>query len=518
MSVPDPDEVAAALRELGGHVVEVGVSREGDPILAARFGDGPRAVRVIGGHHGDEGSAIVVTMAVARALSERGAPEGVEVWVVPVLNPDGTRAETRFNAADVDLNRNYSLAWDPDEPGAGEGPFSEPETRAMRALARARDFAGGVSLHSGATNIGWVWNWTTTERVVEEALLEDVAVDYAAACGAPGFWVTNGADWYLTPGEATDWDYAATGAYDFTLEVTEEKSPPNDQAPTYVSWHLEAILDLLARPVGREAQVVDAVTGEPIPARITGDDVGAAWTGPDGRYARWGPGGGLVAWAPGYEPAPLGEPLVPSSLVDRVPVLLSRGGGPVEVGVSGYLTMPGEPDVAFDGTIDPIALAPGAWTLTTDGGTTPRAVFVGEVDDRVTIDAVALEDDVLWLAGSGFGEGAEAWSIGGPARAMHPLIAIEESEEELVFAMPEDDDDVLVWTSGAWLSVLDVRGEPRVDEEAPPYGESPGVASERPLSVPGGCAGDVRVLAAALFLYRRPWRLRTSLSARFSAS
>jgi hypothetical protein len=376
----------------------------------------------------------------------------------------------------------------------------------MRAMARARDFAGGVSLHSGAANIGWVWNWTVDERAAEEALLAELAEDYAAACTAPAFWTTNGGDWYVTHGESTDWNYGATGALDFTVELTELKSPAEDEIPTYVGWHLDALLAFLARLPDREAEVTDAVTGEPIPARVWGDGVGDGWTGPDGRYARWGVAQGLVAWAPGYAEASLGEPLVPVSLVDASPRLVSRGEGEIDFPGTGVLSMPGEDDVSFDGVVDPAALAPGAWSITTDAGTAPRALFVGEVDDRVAITGVSVEGGLLTLEGRGFGEGAEAWSLGGPARALHPLTRV--SEEPLAFALPDGDSDVLLWTSGAWLSALDVRDAPVVDVDAPTWeGEYPEdeerEAAERSIFAPGGCAGSTGWVGALLWFGRR---------------
>ena len=62
-----------------------------------------------------------------------------DLWIVPNLNPDGFARGTRQNAHGVDLNRNWGAMWKPiGGPGSaqysGPRPWSEPETRAARAL------------------------------------------------------------------------------------------------------------------------------------------------------------------------------------------------------------------------------------------------------------------------------------------------------------------------------------------------------------------------------------------------
>ena len=66
-------------------------------------------------------------------------PPGIDLWIVPTMNPDGMAAGDRHNADQVDLNRNFPYRWGPiGEPGdpeyAGPSAASEPETQAIVAF------------------------------------------------------------------------------------------------------------------------------------------------------------------------------------------------------------------------------------------------------------------------------------------------------------------------------------------------------------------------------------------------
>jgi hypothetical protein len=445
---------------------------------------------------------VEVALALAERAQDAGLPPDVQLWVVPLVNPDGAARGRRHNARDVDLNRNYGFMWRPDAYASGDGPFSEPETRAVRALSRARGWLGGLSLHSGATNFGWVWNWTRAERPPEEPSLRALGEAYADACTAPGFYLTNGADWYVTHGDTTDWTYGTRGEPDVTLELTADKSPPAEQIDTYVRWHLDALWGWAGRPPDVALRVRDAESGEPVEARVLADGMGPGWTGPDGRWARWTerPPARIRIDAPGYRPVEVAGgasdvALVRATLlaVSPEPRLLGREDGVTRVRLPGVdggplrLVQPGEADVVLpwegDGwDVDPTALAPGAWTLVTDAGSAPRALFVGEVDDAVRIDTVEVAAQAFTLSGEGFARGAEAWALSGEARAMVPLARLAEDPAGVTFARPlaEGPVDLLVWTAGRWLTVLDATGTPEVDEAA-------SVAIDATLRAPGVC-------------------------------
>ena len=119
--------------DLDADRVGLGLSAGGRPIIAERSGTvGGRRVLVIGVIHGDEDDGV----AIVDDLRSKPVPEGVELWIVESMNPDGQANQVRSNDNGVDLNRNFPFRWGPigvpgDSQYAGTGPASEPETQAM---------------------------------------------------------------------------------------------------------------------------------------------------------------------------------------------------------------------------------------------------------------------------------------------------------------------------------------------------------------------------------------------------
>ena len=127
----------------------IGTSVEGRDIEAFRLGTrGGTRVMVVGVIHGDEDAGLLIT----DVLKSMDPPVGVELWVIPTVNPDGTNAQTRGNANKVDLNRNFPKNWARQGvPGywqyAGPRAASEPETRAIVQFIRDVRPALGIWYH-----------------------------------------------------------------------------------------------------------------------------------------------------------------------------------------------------------------------------------------------------------------------------------------------------------------------------------------------------------------------------------
>jgi hypothetical protein len=117
-----------------GELRQIGLSAQGRPITAVRYGDGPRTVLVVGLTHGDEEGGLRVLLR-ARSLE---LPDGITLWVVPAMNPDGLALDTRFLANGADPNR---------------GAPSQPEQQAVYDFALATRPSLTVWYHQ---NYGWV--------------------------------------------------------------------------------------------------------------------------------------------------------------------------------------------------------------------------------------------------------------------------------------------------------------------------------------------------------------------------
>ncbi|MBT2440765.1 carboxypeptidase [Streptomyces sp. ISL-36] len=143
--------------------------------------------------------------------------------------------------AGIDLNRNYGGFWG--GPGAaaepvqatyrGAAPFSEPETRNIRALVSGRQVTGLITNHT-FSNLVLRPNGVAPDTIGQDGLPvgdppDEVALKELGDRMAAQNGYTSQHSWelYDTTGTTEDWSYNATGGYGYTFEIgPDEFHPP----------------------------------------------------------------------------------------------------------------------------------------------------------------------------------------------------------------------------------------------------------------------------------------------------
>ncbi|MEM7625463.1 MAG: M14 family zinc carboxypeptidase [Planctomycetota bacterium] len=128
---------------------EIGRSVEDRPLWAVNIfrqaanSDNAIVVLLIGQQHGDEpaGAEALLDIVDDFAAAPASLPAGLDLWVVPRVNPDGAHTEQRRNANDVDLNRDHVV-------------LGQPETRALHRLAQTIQPHVAVDCHEFRRDTG----------------------------------------------------------------------------------------------------------------------------------------------------------------------------------------------------------------------------------------------------------------------------------------------------------------------------------------------------------------------------
>jgi len=178
-----------------------------------------------------------------------------EIYLVPLVNPDGRQDDYHYNDNGIDLNRNFDVdfgrlrggaiplgklfgrikipyidtsrlnKWFPKIPwrisNCGRHPFSEPETQAMRDFMRElanNDFSFYLNLHTAWHSFGGPWD--AFKPPFEISKQEQYIYDYVIE------WVVKNTEYEKyenllshTSGDATDWVYKEFRIPSFGFEI-----------------------------------------------------------------------------------------------------------------------------------------------------------------------------------------------------------------------------------------------------------------------------------------------------------
>jgi carboxypeptidase T len=272
---------------------EIGRSVENRPIWALRLGEqraSEHKLLFMGCHHAREWVSVEVPYLLAEHLVGNASQTPVEdwlqrgeIWVAPMVNPDGHEfsrsPETRLwrknrrtnfdGSIGVDPNRNYGYMWGTlnintsshvpsDETYVGPRAFSEPETRAVRNLVARELFRGVITYHSFSQLILYPWGYTS--QPIPDASDLSTMTKLAKRMqqlirGVHGITYTpqQSSQLYLTAGDTTDWTYGEYGIPSFTIELRPDSVqhggfilPPGQIEPTFEE-NLPAAMEFIKR-------------------------------------------------------------------------------------------------------------------------------------------------------------------------------------------------------------------------------------------------------------------------------
>jgi len=250
---------------------DLGQSVQGRSIWGLKITDNPTIeenepeVRICGAHHGNEYMSLELPLLLAWHLVGNYSVDTYitdlidnrEIWIIPLVNPDGRQAGTRYNANGVDLNRDYGYIWE--SQGGSSAPFSQPETKVFRQHALENNFVLSLSFHTSGDIVNYLWNHKGAPIADH-----DVVVFLSNMYGSyNGYWVVEGYDWYRITGDTNDFSYGCRGDMDWTIEVQNSNIPE--------AWNLnrDGMMDIIEYSnMGLRGIVTDNITDEPVSATV----------------------------------------------------------------------------------------------------------------------------------------------------------------------------------------------------------------------------------------------------------
>lgn len=289
----------------------IGESEGGNPLWLMKISDNPDAqedepeLKYIASMHGDEPPAMVLCLYLIQLLTGQYGidpritclVDDIEIWIMPLMNPDGYANQSRFNANGFDLNREFpDRVKDPNNTVQGR-PI---EVQHVMNWGFEHSPVLAANFHTGALLVNYPYDsdpnpYANYSACPDDRLFIEMALSYSSLnskmYNSQSFdrGIVNGVQWYQIYGGMEDWNYVWMGCNEVTIELTDDYRPPfseltglwedNRQSMlAYMQWCLKGVRGV----------VTDSETGLPVSAtvRVYGIDH-AVYTDPDvGDYHR----------------------------------------------------------------------------------------------------------------------------------------------------------------------------------------------------------------------------------------
>jgi hypothetical protein len=200
-----------------------------------------------------------------------------EIWIIPMMNPDGNALGQRYNANGVDLNRDFPDRVD-DSVNTTAG--RQIETADVMNWTAAHTFVLSANFHTGSLVVNYPWDndyiKTGYRASPEDPLFVHMSIQYSRwnspMYNNPEFQpygITNGVAWYYVIGGMQDWNYTWMGDKEVTIELSNTFEPDPSQLPQYWSENRYSMRRyLLEARFGVRGVVTDSATGDPVRANV----------------------------------------------------------------------------------------------------------------------------------------------------------------------------------------------------------------------------------------------------------
>ncbi|MBN2477405.1 MAG: putative Ig domain-containing protein [Pirellulales bacterium] len=280
-------------------LVSIGQSVQGRELWAMKITDNPDIeenepeVKYVSTMHGDEPVGTEMCMYfIDMLLDNYGSDPRItalvdetEIWIVPLMNPDGREAETRGNANGVDLNRAFPDGAVTPIGNIFDGPPMDtvglqPEVTAVMEWSADQSFVLSANFHTGALLVNYPYDndglGSIDSPTPDDALFEYISEAYSVH-NTP-MWnstefhhgISNGAAWYSMTGGMQDWNYRYLGCNEVTIELSDVFWPAESSLLGFWTDNQESMLSYFETAhMGVRGLVTDATTGDPLFASIT---------------------------------------------------------------------------------------------------------------------------------------------------------------------------------------------------------------------------------------------------------
>ncbi len=206
---------------------------------------------------------------------------GSEIWISPLVNPDGTffggsatvAQATRFNSNNLDLNRNFP---DPEDGPNPDKAVRQPETAAIMEFYKSKGIVLSAALHTGDELVNYPWD-TWPKLHADNDWYRLISRNYVNLVHAKNQLymtdfengIVNGFSWYRITGGLQDYVNYFLNSREITVELSKTDAPDSVTLVKLWDYNRESLLNFLEQSqYGLLGKITNKENGDPLKAKI----------------------------------------------------------------------------------------------------------------------------------------------------------------------------------------------------------------------------------------------------------